>query len=182
MSDLMEDFFDTEFYDSAIEKSLDKQISAAQIRKFCTVAFRLKLLQDLEEGKYKIAPPHVSYIPKDDGTLREIYVNSVKDRMILTLINAIWYKRHADMISPACKAYISGSSCAKVVREVATKHISGYKLDLSKYFDSVSHEIINKYLAELDTGTPVFTPYQHSNTEFNINARFIGNRHNLNHR
>ena len=27
MSDLMEDFFDTEFYDSAIEKSLDKQIS-----------------------------------------------------------------------------------------------------------------------------------------------------------
>lgn len=155
MSDLMEDFFDTEFYDSAIEKSLDKQISAAQIRKFCTVAFRLKLLQDLEEGKYKIAPPHVSYIPKDDGTLREIYVNSAKDRMILTLINAIWYKRHADMISPACKAYISGSSCAKVVREVATKHISGYKLDLSKYFDSVSHEIINKYLAELDTGTPL---------------------------
>ena len=32
------------------------------------------------------------------------------------------------------------------------------------------------------TGTPVFTPYQHSNTKFNINARFIGNRHNLNHR
>lgn len=32
------------------------------------------------------------------------------------------------------------------------------------------------------SGTPVFTPYQHSNTEFNINARFIGNRHNLNHR
>ena len=32
------------------------------------------------------------------------------------------------------------------------------------------------------TGTPVFTPYQHSNTEFNINACFIGNRHNLNHR
>lgn len=32
------------------------------------------------------------------------------------------------------------------------------------------------------TGTPEFTPYQHSNTEFNINARFIGNRHNLNHR
>lgn len=32
------------------------------------------------------------------------------------------------------------------------------------------------------TGTPVITPYQHSNTEFNINARFIGNRHNLNHR
>ena len=32
------------------------------------------------------------------------------------------------------------------------------------------------------TGTPVFTPYQHSNTKFNINACFIGNRHNLNHR
>lgn len=32
------------------------------------------------------------------------------------------------------------------------------------------------------TETPVFTPYQQSNTEFNINACFIGNRHNLNHR
>ena len=47
-----------------------------------------------------------------------------------------------------------------------------------------------RYLQELHngggvvfaTGTPEFTPYQHSNTEFNINARFIGNRHNLNHR
>lgn len=47
-----------------------------------------------------------------------------------------------------------------------------------------------RYLQELHhgggvvfaTGTPVITPYQHSNTEFNINARFIGNRHNLNHR
>ncbi|MBP0982087.1 MAG: N-6 DNA methylase [Oscillospiraceae bacterium] len=47
-----------------------------------------------------------------------------------------------------------------------------------------------RYLQELHhgggvvfaTGTPVFTPYQHSNTEFNINTRFIGNRHNLNHR
>ena len=102
-------------------------------------------MQDLEEGKYKIAPPHVSYIPKDDGTLREIYVNSIKDRMILTLINAIWYKRHADMISPACKAYISGSSCAKVVREVATRHISGYKLDLSKATPHKVHKLEIKH-------------------------------------
>ena len=35
---------------------------------------------------------------------------------------------------------------------------------------------------KLYTATPVFTPYQHSNTKFNINACFIGNRHNLNHR
>ena len=32
------------------------------------------------------------------------------------------------------------------------------------------------------TGTPAATPYQHSNTKLNINACFIGNRHNLNHR
>ena len=42
----------------------------------------------------------------------------------------------------------------------------------------------NKKVEDTDItiGTPVITPYQHSNTEFNINARFIGNRHNLNHR
>lgn len=32
------------------------------------------------------------------------------------------------------------------------------------------------------TGTPAATPYQLSNTKLNINACFIGNRHNLNHR
>ena len=31
----------------------------------------------------------------------------------------------------------------------------GYKLDLSKYFDSVPHEVINKALAELDTDSPL---------------------------
>lgn len=155
MPDLMEDFFDVDFYDAAIERSLDKDISKSQIRKFCTVEFRLKLLQELEDGKYRIMPPHVVRIPKDDGSMREIYVNSTKDRMILTLVNSIWYARHADMISPACKAYISGSSCAKTVKEVAKQNISGYKLDLSKYFDTVPHELINHYLAELDTGTPL---------------------------
>lgn len=47
-----------------------------------------------------------------------------------------------------------------------------------------------RYLQELHngggvvfaTGTPAATPYQHSNTKLNINACFIGNRHNLNHR
>ena len=32
------------------------------------------------------------------------------------------------------------------------------------------------------TATPAATPYQLSNTKLNINACFIGNRHNLNHR
>lgn len=155
MRDLMEDFFDPEFYDASIEHSLDKSIPASKLKKFCTTEFRLQLLDDLENGRYVIAPPHVSYVPKDDGSMREIYVNSLKDRFVLAEVNAIWYKRHMDMISPACKAYISGCSCAKTVREIVTRQMVGYKLDLSKYFDSVSHEIINKYLALLDTGTPL---------------------------
>lgn len=35
---------------------------------------------------------------------------------------------------------------------------------------------------DIITATPAATPYQHSNTKLNINACFIGNRHNLNHR
>lgn len=155
MRDLMEDFFDTEFYSSSVEHSLDKSISPLQLKKFCTTEFRLGLLDDLENGRYNISPPHVSCIPKDDGSVREIYVNTLKDRFILAGVNAIWYRRHMDMISSACKAYLPGSSCAKTVREVASHTISGYKLDLSKYFDSVPREVINAYLKQLDTGTPL---------------------------
>lgn len=155
MPNLIEDFFNPEFYDATIEHVCLKDIPRATLRKFCTVDFQLQLLQDLADSKYAISPPRIGYIPKEDGTLREIYINTVKDRFILANVNNIWYARHRDMISSACKAYMPGASCAKAVRE-AVKHVThGYKLDLSKYFDSVPHEVINKYLKLLDTGTPL---------------------------
>ena len=49
-------------------------------------------------------------------------------------------------------------------------------------FRAFFYGITKLLIIKLSIGTPVITPYQHSNTEFNINARFIGNRHNLNHR
>lgn len=155
MPDLIEDLFNPEFYDLAIERSCCKDMPKSSLRRYCTVGFRLKLLQDLEEEKFKFQPPRLAHIPKEDGSLREIYVNTTRDRVILTAINNIWYTRYPEMISPACKAYMTGSSCAKTVKEVTRHQLSGYKLDLSKYFDSVSHELINKYLKLLDTGTPL---------------------------
>lgn len=155
MPDLIEDLFDPKFYDLAIERSCNKDMPKSSLRRYCTVDFRLGLLQSLEDETFKFQPPRLAYIPKDDGSLREIYVNTTRDRVILTAINSIWYARHPEMISPACKAYMTGSSCAKTVKEVVEHNISGYKLDLSKYFDSVSHELINKYLKMLDTGTPL---------------------------
>ena len=62
------------------------------------------------------------------------------------------------------------------------------KTEIEKKLEAAVRECISKGAERFLTGgalgfdTPVFTPYQHSNTEFNINARFIGNRHNLNHR
>lgn len=155
MPDLMEDFFNVDFYDKAIDRCCDKSMPRSTIRKFCTPEYRIKLLNSLADGTFTFSPPRVVQIPKDNGKIREIYVNNCKDRLIFTAINDIWNQRYADKISPACKAYLAGSSCAKTVKEAAKHTAYGYKVDLSKYFDSVPIGIINSILAEVSTQTPL---------------------------
>lgn len=153
--DLIELFFQPEYWYNAIDKSIDKGLDKGMLRYMSSAEGRLKLFDQIANGDYHIKPPEVKKIPKDNGKFREIYINSPKDRIVLSIINSIWNDEHPELISPACKAYLVGNSCAKTVREVSHKELHGYKLDLSKYFDSVSIETINKCLDKLDTHTPL---------------------------
>lgn len=153
--DLLECFFETDIWESVINKGVDKTIPPDILQKFSRAEERLNLLQKIISGEYRISPPKVSRVPKDSGGFREIYVNSPQDRVILAAINQAYYRLFEARLSPACKAYRENSSCGKVVREVASQKIKGYKLDLSKYFDSVPIDVINKALDELDTGSPL---------------------------
>lgn len=154
MLDLIQVFNDADVWCEILNKAADKSISQQLLQELCIPAMRSALLSRIESGDYVISPPSVVKIPKDNGKLREIYVNKSLDRVILSLINYALSQLYADKLSSACKAYLAGSSCAKAVQEVAKQSYAfGYKLDLSKYFDSVPREIINKALSELSTGT-----------------------------
>lgn len=153
--DLLEALFEPDIWESVIDKGADKTIPLAVLRKWCHVDKRLELLNKIIAGEYHIKPPTIARIPKDNGKFREIYVNTADDRVVLAAINQALYRLFDYKLSPACKAYREGHSCAKTVREAIQHTMFGYKLDLSKYFDSVPHEVINKALAELNTDSPV---------------------------
>lgn len=153
--DLLEAAFEQCVWESIIDKGVDKTINRDTLRKFCTSDARIALLDSIVAGRYHITPPKVVSIPKDNGKTREIYVNRQRDRILLAAINQAYYMLYGNKLAPACKAYREGISCAKVVREVARQPSTGYKLDLSKYFDSIPIEVINAALDELDTGSPL---------------------------
>lgn len=141
------EFFNKERWIYAIEKGREKDIRKSELINLCKEETRVRLAQALLSGNYRIAPPHTAKIPKDNGEFRTVYVNEPIDRVVLSITNDILFEFMKDRIHPACKSYLKGVGCGKVVQEASKKIISsskGWKADLSKYFDSVPIEFIDK--------------------------------------
>lgn len=146
---LLNQFFEKERWEKAIEKALNKNIDKTELRALCTPSVRVYVYQAIAERKYEIAPPHQQLIPKDNGEYRTVYINENLDRIILSIANDLLFESCSQMIHPACKSYQSGIGCGKIVQEVSKniceseEEIVGFKADLSKYFDSVPIEYID---------------------------------------
>lgn len=178
----LEKFFDIQRWEAMLEKSYDKRIDMGLLRQLCYPQNRLQLLNAITSGHYEIAPPHIARIPKDNGDFREVYVNEPIDRIFLSLYNDVLFEMFGDKIHPACKSYQKGIGCGKVVQEVSKqigkikKNSIGYKLDLSKYFDSVKIEVIDEALDELNTGSPldqIVKNYYHNDLVFNADGELV---------
>lgn len=153
--DLLEVAFDKDVWTSVLDKGVDKTLPRSLLKAYSSAEARVDLLDSILAGDYHVAPPKVCQIPKDNGKVREIYVNKPRDRILLAVANQAYLRLYKQLLSPACKAYLDGSSCSKTVREVASQQICGYKLDLSKYFDSVSKDVLTQVFDEIDTGSPL---------------------------
>lgn len=147
---LLEKFFETERWEAAIETGVIKGINKSELRRLCSPKYRLALLNAIITDNYEIAPPHQALIPKGNGEFRTVYVNEGMDRIFLSIVNDMLFELDHDSIHPACKSYQKGIGCGKVVQEVVRninkieQHDIGFKADLSKYFDSVPIEFIDK--------------------------------------
>lgn len=143
-------FFETERWQYAINKGFDKDINKATLHQLTTPEARLAMYQRIKDGKYKIMPPHTAKIPKDNGDFRTVYVNEPCDRVLLSIANDLLFELMPEMVHPRCKSYQKGIGCGRVVQEVSRKicsangNVIGWKSDLSKYFDSVPIEFIER--------------------------------------
>lgn len=171
----MQKFFDISRWEAMLEKSVDKGIDRALLVQLCEPQNRMQLLNAIVSGNYEIAPPHVARIPKDNGEFREVYVNESIDRIFLSLYNDVMFEMYGYKIHPACKSYQKGIGCPQTVKEISKKicsmpgEVVGYKADLSKYFDKVKIEVIDKALDELSTHSPldeIVRKYYHNDLIF----------------
>ena len=175
-------FFDMARWEEMLEKAFEKRIDAGLLRQLCSPHNRLKLLSVIVSGRYYIQVPHIARIPKDNGDFREVFVNESIDRIFLSLYNDVMFEMYGRLIHPACKSYQKGLSCAQTVKEISSQiaqmdnDVIGYKVDLSKYFDSVSIEIIDQALDELDSGSPldqIVREYYHNDYVFDADNNLV---------
>lgn len=144
-------FNELTIWENAINDGADKEIKDYIIKDFSDPHYRDSLKNKIAKHEYHVQPPHEAQIPKDDGTMRTVYANEGRDRILLTVINNVFFKHYSHMIHPQCVSYQIGIGCGKIDKRVINdiQHANlppdhlGYKIDLSKYFDSVPIEYID---------------------------------------
>ena len=143
-------FFEPERWKDAISKACDKDMKHSVLSELVKPEVRVELYYKIKEGRYKIAPPHIALIPKDNGDFREVSVNEPVDRVILSIANDLLFELCPEMVHDSCKAYRKGIGCGMVVQELSRyitdskQEVIGWKSDLSKYFDSVPVSFIDE--------------------------------------
>lgn len=149
--------FEPPRWEKAIDIGVGKHINKTDLRELTKPEIRITIYKAIQNGTYAIVPPHAQLIPKDKpGEFRTVYINENIDRVVLSIINDLLFEVCADMIHPACKSYQKGIGCGKVVQECsrliaeAKGKTIGWKSDLSKYFDSVPIEYIDKTFDEVE--------------------------------
>ena len=113
---------------------------------------REELLEQIRSGKYKPQPVRRKEIPKPDGGVRQLGIPTVIDRVIQHAI--------AQQLTPIFEPkFIDGSygyrpnrSAQQAIRKVKEYAEEGYttavEIDLSKYFDTLNHELLMNMVRE----------------------------------
>lgn len=105
-----------------------------------------ELLQNIREGSYMPSPVRRKEIPKPDGGVRKLGIPTVVDRVIQQAIaqklQSIW----EPLFSDSSYGYRPNRSAQQAVRQVKRYAEQGYRytvsVDLSKYFDTLNHDLL----------------------------------------
>ena len=111
---------------------------------------REELLPSIRDGSYEPSPVRRKEIPKPDGGVRKLGIPTVVDRVIqqgiAQKLQNIWEPQFSDS-SYGYRPKRSGQQAIEKVKEYAEE---GYRyavsVDLSKYFDTLNHELLMNLL------------------------------------
>ena len=109
-----------------------------------------ELLEKIRNGKYKPSPVRRVEIPKDNGGVRKLGIPTVVDRIIQQAIAQILIPIYEPKFSDGSYGYRPDRSAKDAILKVKEYADEGYRyavcLDLSKYFDTLNHELLMNML------------------------------------
>lgn len=107
---------------------------------------RGELLESIQAGKYKPQPVRRKEIPKPDGGVRALGIPTVIDRVIQQAIAQQLVPIYEPLFSDGSYGYRPNRSAQQAIGKVKEYAEQGYTqavlVDLSKYFDTLSHELL----------------------------------------
>ena len=111
---------------------------------------RAELLESIRQGKYKPQPVRRKEIPKPDGGVRKLGIPTVVDRIIQQAIAQQLVPIYEPLFSDDSYGYRPNRSAQQAIRKVKWYAEQGYTsavlVDLSKYFDTLNHELLMNLL------------------------------------
>lgn len=113
---------------------------------------REELLESIRNGKYKPSPVRRVEIPKDNGGVRKLGIPTVIDRIIQQAIAQVLTPNYEPKFSDGSYGYKPHRSAKDAILKVKKYADEGYRyavcLDLSKYFDTLNHELLMNMLRQ----------------------------------
>ena len=111
-----------------------------------------ELLELIRNGKYKPQPVRRKEIPKPDGGVRKLGIPIVVDRIIQQAIAQILTPIYEPLFSDGSYGYRPNRSAQMAIQKVKEYAEQGYTfavlVDLSKYFDTLNHDMLMNMLRE----------------------------------
>ena len=113
---------------------------------------REELLEQIRSGKYKPQPVRRKEIPKPDGGTRKLGIPTVVDRIIQQAIAQQLTPIFEPLFTDGSYGYRPGRSAQMAIQKVKEYAEQGYTtavlIDLSKYFDTLNHDLLMNMVRE----------------------------------
>lgn len=105
-----------------------------------------ELIRKIKRGKYAPDPVRRVEIPKPDGGIRKLGIPTVSDRVFQQAITQKVIPIYEPLFSEGSYGYRPGRSAQDAIEKVKEYAETGYRhavlLDLSRYFDTLNHELL----------------------------------------
>ena len=123
---------------------------------------KVELLYLIRRGEYRPKPARGKDIPKSDGGgKRQLGIPTVVDRIVQQAITQVLTPIYDPTFSENSYGYRPGRSAHQALRQIRNYANQGYKcavlLDLSKYFDTINHEMLLNILRQRVKDTRVIS-------------------------